>query len=105
MSAALYEWDHARQQMLAIRLAEAAGESDRERLATGAFLARYLLKRPLLQALEPRVHRRRPPVLLIDELDRADEPFEAFLLEICPTSRSPSPSLARCAASIRRCAS
>ncbi len=82
VSAALYEWDHARQ-LLAIRLAEAAGESDRERLATELFSPRYLLKRPLLQALEPAgATDGGPPVLLIDEIDRADEPFEAFLLEI-----------------------
>lgn len=81
-AAALYEWDHARQ-LLAIRLAEAAGESDRDRLAAELFSPRYLLKRPLLQALEPAsATEGGPPVLLLDEVDRADEPFEAFLLEI-----------------------
>ena len=79
VSSALYEWDHARQ-MLAIRLAEATGERDRDRLSADLYSARYLIKRPLLQALEPQAGA--PPILLIDELDRADEPFEAFLLEI-----------------------
>ncbi|HVB90056.1 MAG TPA: MoxR family ATPase, partial [Beijerinckiaceae bacterium] len=64
----------------AIRLAEASGETDRERLEHDVFSQRYLVKRPLLQALEP--HAEGPPVLLIDELDRTDEAFEAFLLEI-----------------------
>lgn len=82
VASALYEWDHARQ-MLAIRLAEAAGERDRERLSADLYSPRYLLKRPLLQALEPSAATQHgPPVLLIDEIDRADEPFEAFLLEI-----------------------
>ena len=82
VAAALYEWDYARQ-LLAIRLAEAAGERDRERIAADLFSPRYLLKRPLLQALEPAAEGEGgPPVLLIDEVDRADEPFEAFLLEI-----------------------
>jgi MoxR-like ATPase len=76
---ALYEWDYARQ-MLEIRLAEAAGERDRERLARDVFSERFLIRRPLLQALSP--HPEGPPVLLIDELDRSDEPFEAFLLEL-----------------------
>jgi MoxR-like ATPase len=65
--------------MMAIRLAEVAGETDRERLEHDVFSERYLVKRPLLQALEPHVEG--PPVLLIDELDRTDEAFEAFLLE------------------------
>jgi MoxR-like ATPase len=76
---ALYEWDYARQ-MLEIRLAEAAGERDRERLAHDVFSERFLIRRPLLQSLQP--HPEGPPVLLIDELDRSDEPFEAFLLEL-----------------------
>jgi MoxR-like ATPase len=66
--------------MIAIRLAEATGEADRERLTHDVFDQRFLIKRPLLQALEP--YTAGPPVLLIDELDRADEAFEAFLLEI-----------------------
>ena len=81
-AAALYEWNYPRQ-MLEIRLAELGGEAGaagRERLARDIFDERFLLKRPLLQALEPAAAG--APVLLIDELDRTDEPFEAFLLEI-----------------------
>ncbi len=84
-SAALYEWNYPRQ-MLEIRLAElggAAGAAGRERLAQDIFDDRFLLKRPLLLALEPPgAGEAGPPVLLVDELDRTDEPFEAFLLEI-----------------------
>lgn len=79
ISSAVYEWNSATQ-MIAIRLAEASGETDRERLAHDVFSEQYLIKRPLLQALEP--DPAGAPVLLIDELDRADEAFEAFLLEI-----------------------
>ncbi|MGI9037497.1 MAG: AAA family ATPase, partial [Gemmatimonadota bacterium] len=78
-ASAMYEWDYARQ-MIAIRLAEAAGDVDGEELERNLFSERYLVERPLLQALRP--DPAGPPVLLIDELDRADEPFEAFLLEI-----------------------
>ena len=81
-AAALYEWNYPRQ-MLEIRLAELGGETgaeSRERLAHDIFGERFLLKRPLLLALEP--DPAGPPVLLVDELDRTDEPFEAFLLEI-----------------------
>ncbi|HEV3075030.1 MAG TPA: MoxR family ATPase [Thermoanaerobaculia bacterium] len=81
-AAALYEWNYPRQ-MLEIRLAELGGEAGAEgraRLARDIFDERFLLKRPLLLALEPAAAG--APVLLIDELDRADEPFEAFLLEI-----------------------
>ena len=79
VSSAVYEWNYAAQ-MMAIRLAEASGETDRKQLEGDVFSERYLVKRPLLQALEPSVEG--PPVLLIDELDRTDEAFEAFLLEI-----------------------
>src|SRR6201990_924041 len=79
VAAAVYEWNSAAQ-MIAIRLAEAAGEHDREQISSDIFADRYLIKRPLLQALEPDVAG--APVLLIDELDRADEAFEAYLLEI-----------------------
>lgn len=79
VSSAVYEWNSAAQ-MIAIRLAEASGETDRERLSHDVFAEQYLIKRPLLQALEPDAAG--APVLLIDELDRADEAFEAFLLEI-----------------------
>ena len=79
VASAVYEWNSAAQ-MIAIRLAEAAGDTDRDQLSSDIFAERYLIKRPLLQALEPDVAG--PPVLLIDELDRADEAFEAYLLEI-----------------------
>jgi MoxR-like ATPase len=79
VSSAVYEWDYARQ-MMAIRLAEASGEQDRARIEHDVFSERYLIKRPLLQALE--TFTEGPPVLLVDELDRTDESFEAFLLEI-----------------------
>ncbi|PTM52337.1 AAA family ATPase [Phreatobacter oligotrophus] len=79
VAAAVYEWNYAGQ-MIAIRLAEAEGSVDREQLSSGIFSERYLVKRPLLQALEPDL--RGPPVLLIDELDRTDEAFEAYLLEV-----------------------
>ncbi|CAO3410270.1 AAA family ATPase [Azospirillum largimobile] len=78
-SSAVYEWNYARQ-MMEIRLAEASGGQDRESLASDLFSERFLVKRPLLQALESDLAG--PPVLLIDELDRTDEPFEAYLLEI-----------------------
>jgi MoxR-like ATPase len=78
VSSAVYEWDYARQ-MIEIRLAEAA-EEDRGEIEGAIFSDRFLIKRPLLQALEPSVDG--PPVLLIDELDRTDEPFEAYLLEL-----------------------
>jgi MoxR-like ATPase len=79
VSSAVYEWNYAGQ-MTAIRLAEVQGQRDRSLIESEIFSERYLVKRPLLQALEPQVDG--PPVLLIDELDRADEPFEAFLLEV-----------------------
>ena len=80
-SAALYEWNYLRQ-ILELRVAEAASGVDRSKgaLKDAIFSPEFLIKRPLLQALEP--HANGPPVLLIDEIDRADEPFEAFLLEI-----------------------
>ena len=78
LSAAAYEWDHARQ-LMAIRLAEAAGQTDPGELASDIYARQYLLARPLLSAIDPDLP---PAVLLIDELDRADEPFEAFLLEL-----------------------
>ncbi|PZW51051.1 MoxR-like ATPase [Humitalea rosea] len=76
LAAAAYEWDHARQ-LMEIRLAETAGVTDRDRLSADLYDRRFLIERPLLSALTGT-----PAVLLIDELDRADEPFEAFLLEI-----------------------
>ena len=79
VSAAVYEWNYGAQ-MIAIRLAEAEGEGDRERIEHDVFSEKFLIKRPLLQALEPDPDG--PPVLLIDEIDRTDEAFEAFLLEV-----------------------
>ncbi|MDQ2080067.1 MoxR family ATPase [Xanthobacteraceae bacterium Astr-EGSB] len=79
VAAAVYEWNYAAQ-MIAIRLAEVEDGVDRERLTHDVFSERFLIKRPLLQALEPDTAG--APVLLIDELDRTDEAFEAFLLEV-----------------------
>jgi MoxR-like ATPase len=79
VAAAVYEWNYGAQ-MIAIRLAEVEGEHDRERVEHDVFSEQYLIKRPLLQALEP--DPAGPPVLLIDEIDRTDEAFEAFLLEV-----------------------
>ena len=79
VSSAVYEWNYPRQ-MVEIRIAEAAGDRDRDSLASDIFDESFLIERPLLQALRPELEG--PPVLLIDELDRTDEPFEAFLLEI-----------------------
>jgi MoxR-like ATPase len=78
-AAAVYEWNYPRQ-MIEIRLAEAAGGVERSELSHDIFTTRFLLKRPLLQALAPEDGI--APVLLIDELDRTDEPFEAYLLEV-----------------------
>jgi MoxR-like ATPase len=79
VAAAVYEWNYGAQ-MIAIRLAEAEGEGDRARIEHDVFSEKFLIKRPLLQALEPDADG--PPVLLIDEIDRTDEAFEAFLLEV-----------------------
>lgn len=79
VASAVYEWDYPRQ-MVEIRLAEATERQDRESLESNIFSKRFLIERPLLQALEP--DSGGAPVLLIDELDRTDEPFEAFLLEV-----------------------
>ena len=76
---AVYEWNHPRQ-LLEIRLLEASGDVDRESATAGLFSERFLIKRPLLQAID--AAHERAPVLLIDELDRADEEFEGFLLEM-----------------------
>lgn len=89
-AAALYEWNYAGQ-MMAIRLGEASGEHDRSKLAGDVFSEKYLVKRPLLQALEP--DPAGAPVLLIDELDRTDEAFEAFLLEILSDFQATIPEL------------
>jgi MoxR-like ATPase len=83
ISSAVYEWNYGAQ-MIAIRLAEAEGKNnnlgDKARIEHDVFSERFLIKRPLLQALEP--DPAGPPVLLIDEIDRTDEAFEAFLLEV-----------------------
>jgi len=78
IASAIYEWNFSAQ-MIAIRTAEASGSTDRTALQTELFSEDYLIRRPLLEAMEP--HTAGPPVLLIDEVDRTDEPFEAFLLE------------------------
>src|SRR5690348_11495463 len=79
VASAVYEWNYSRQ-MVEIRLAEAAGDRSRESLGSDIYSERFLVKRPLLHALES--DRGASPVLLIDELDRTDEPFEAYLLEV-----------------------
>jgi MoxR-like ATPase len=79
LASAAYEWNYPRQ-MLEIRIAEAAHDVDRPRIEQDLFSERFLVRRPLLQALE--ADAAGPPVLLIDEIDRTDEPFEAFLLEV-----------------------
>ena len=79
VASAVYEWNYAAQ-MIEIRLAEAEGLDDRERLGSDIFSERFLIRRPLLEALSP--DPAGAPVLLIDELDRTDEAFEAFLLEV-----------------------
>jgi len=79
VASAVYEWNYPAQ-MLEIRLSEAAGISDRDRLEHDIFSERYLIRRPVLQALTSEGGR--APVFLIDELDRTDEAFEAFLLEV-----------------------
>lgn len=95
LASAVYEWNYARQ-MMAIRLAEAAGGGqggglDRSRLEGDIFSETYLVKRPLLQALEPQEGG--APILLIDELDRTDEAFEAFLLEVLADAQVTIPEL------------
>jgi MoxR-like ATPase len=79
VASAVYEWNYARQ-MVEIRLAEAAGDRTRESLGSDIYSERFLITRPLLQAIES--DPAGVPVLLIDELDRTDEPFEAYLLEV-----------------------
>ncbi|MEL6768697.1 MAG: MoxR family ATPase [Pseudomonadota bacterium] len=77
-ASAVYEWNYPAQ-MIEIRLAEAAGDRDRDQIASALFSERFLVRRPLLEAMSSQEGG--APVLLIDELDRTDEPFEAFLLE------------------------
>ncbi|MFL2872567.1 MAG: AAA family ATPase [Pseudohongiellaceae bacterium] len=79
INSAVYEWNYSGQ-MIEIRLAEASGGIDKKSLSGDVFSKKFLIERPLLQALK--TENGQPPVLLIDELDRTDEPFEAFLLEL-----------------------
>ena len=79
LASAAYEWNYQRQ-MIEIRLAETEGVANRDGLGHDIFTERFLIKRPLLRALESDT--RGPPILLIDEVDRSDEPFEAYLLEL-----------------------
>lgn len=100
VNAAVYEWNYAAQ-MMAIRLTEAEGGVDKSKLEADIFSDRYLVRRPILEALTPDVNG--APVLLIDELDRTDEAFEAYLLEVLSdfqvtipelgTIRAPSPPI------------
>ncbi|MBO6758943.1 MAG: MoxR family ATPase [Roseibium sp.] len=90
VNSAVYEWNYAAQ-MVEIRISEAAGDTDHAELSKSIFDERYLIKRPVLQALEPSLSG--PPVFLIDELDRADEAFEAFLLEVLADSQVTIPEL------------
>ncbi|MSP50415.1 MAG: MoxR family ATPase [Alphaproteobacteria bacterium] len=94
IASAVYEWNYARQ-MIEIRMAEAAGTTDRERVGADIFDRRFLIERPLLKAI---AHAPPSPVLLIDELDRADEPFEAYLLEVLSDWKITIPELGAIAA-------
>jgi len=90
VSTAVYEWNFAAQ-MVEIRVSEAAGDMDHAELSKSVFDDRFLIKRPVLQALQPSLAG--PPVFLIDELDRADEAFEAFLLEVLADNQVTIPEL------------
>ena len=90
ISSAVYEWNYPAQ-MLEIRMAEATGETSRDSIEKGIFSERYLIKRPVLQAVSAPVGE--APVLLIDELDRTDEAFEAFLLEILSDNQVTIPEI------------
>jgi MoxR-like ATPase len=90
VSTAVYEWNYPAQ-MVEIRMAEATGAVDRAELQANVFSERYLIKRPVLQALEPDVAG--APIFLIDELDRADEAFEAFLLEVLADAQVTIPEI------------
>jgi len=95
VSSAVYEWNYARQ-MIEIRLAEATNSAEKEQLGNDIFSEKFLIKRPLLKALEDTG--RGAPVLLIDELDRTDEPFEAYLLEVLSDFQITIPELGTIAA-------
>jgi MoxR-like ATPase len=92
---AVYEWDYARQ-LLELRLLEASADVDRDDARRELFSERYLLKRPLLRSLEGTPGH--PPVLLVDEIDRADEEFEGYLLELLSEYRVTIPELGTIAA-------
>lgn len=94
-SSTVYEWNYSRQ-MLEIRLAEAAGGVDRAKIAKDVFGEEFLIRRPLLQAIDPEGDV--APVLLIDELDRTDEPFEAYLLEVLSDFQITIPELGQISA-------
>ena len=96
VTTAVYEWNYARQ-MIEIRMAEAIENRDRDTLESDIFNDTFLIKRPLLQALEQDPSG--PPVLLIDELDRTDEPFEAYLLEVLSDYQITIPELGTMSAS------
>ena len=98
VTTAVYEWNYARQ-MIEIRMAEAAENTDRVSLESDIFSDSFLIKRPLLQALEKDPSG--PPVLLIDELDRTDEPFEAYLLEVLSEFQITIPELGTISATTR----
>ncbi|MBM3570300.1 MAG: MoxR family ATPase [Alphaproteobacteria bacterium] len=89
VAAAVYEWNYARQ-MIEIRLAEATGKADAERLGADVFAPKFLIERPILRALSAVGP---APVLLIDELDRTDEPFEAYLLEVLSDYQATIPEI------------
>lgn len=90
LSSAVYEWNFAAQ-MIEIRVAEAAGQAERDDLSKSVFEDRFLIKRPILQALEDK--KAGAPVLLIDELDRTDEAFEAYLLEVLSDNQVTIPEI------------
>ena len=92
---AVYEWNHSRQ-LLEVRLMEAAGDVDRKAASANLFSEEFLIKRPLLQAIDE--SHGRSPVLLIDELDRSDEEFEGFLLELLADFQITIPELGTYAA-------
>jgi len=90
VSHALYEWDYARQ-LLELRILEASDDFDADRARHDLYSERFLIRRPLLQAVDPA--RARPAVLLIDEIDRADQEFEGFLLELLAEFQVTEPEL------------
>ena len=97
VSHALYEWDYARQ-LLELRILEASTTFDADRARLALYSERFLLRRPLLQAIDPA--RTRPAVLLIDEIDRADQEFEGFLLELLAEFQVTVPELGTVRASV-----